>query len=204
MKIFSRIVLVLIASVLLFVGCSNKDNQSAEQATPEVAEQETLPPGHPGVGELKYTAPEGWITEAPASEMRRAQFRWPGVEGSGDAILAVFYFPGTGGTVEANLNRWYSQFKQSQGSATKMPVERAEKEVNGMKVTLTYVMGTYLQPQNLTTMSGPVEEKPNYAMLAAIVETPQGPWFFKAIGPQKTIDYWRDSFEKFVDTFKYE
>ena len=37
-------------------------------------------------------------------------------------------------------------------------------------------------------MGGPVDETPNYAMHAAIVETASGPWFFKAVGPIAEID----------------
>jgi hypothetical protein len=40
--------------------------------------------------------------------------------------------------------------------------------------------------------------------LAAIVEALNGPWFFKATGPKVTIDYWRQSFDQFTKTFKYE
>jgi hypothetical protein len=51
-------------------------------------------------------------------------------------------------------------------------------------------------------MSGPTDDFPNYALLGAIVPTQEGLWFFKATGPQKTIDAWRPAFEEFVKSFK--
>ncbi len=177
-------------------GCQQKQE-------PKQAE---LPKGHPDIqnphaGQLSYQVPKEWIQEEPSSSMRLSQYRLPGVQGKADAVMAEFHFPGTGGTVEANLQRWYSQFKQPDGSPTGHHAQRKEVEANGMKVVVVYVTGTYLQsPSGM--MMGDVVEKPGYAMLAAIAETPVGPWFFKAVGPKETIDHWRPAFEKFVQTFK--
>ncbi len=156
-------------------------------------------------GEVVYTVPEGWVSEPPRSQMRRAQFRWPGGEGSDDAVLAVFFFPGTGGSVEANLTRWYGQFKQPDSSSTLYHVNKSYRIINGIPVTLVYVTGIYVRPKNpMVMMGGPVEELPDYAMLAAIAETRNGPWFFKAVGPQKTIDRWKNSFDEFVKSFRIQ
>lgn len=153
-------------------------------------------------GEVAYTVPRGWVSETPRSKMRLAQFRWPGYEGANDAVLAVFFFPGTGGSVEANLARWYGQFKQPDSTSTLYHVQKSYRIINGIPVTLVYVTGTYIRPKNpMMMMGGPVEELPDYAMLAAIAETKNGPWFFKAVGPQKTVDHWRSSFDEFVKSF---
>ncbi len=197
-----RFVLGLTVVMLMWVaqGCQKK-------------EEATLPKGHPEVqnphaniqnphdGKLTYQVPKEWIQEEPQSRMRLSQYRLPGVNGKADAVMAEFHFPGTGGTVEANLQRWYGQFKQPDGSPTAHHAQRKEFEVNGMKVVVVYVTGTYLQSAS-GMMMGDVQEKPGYAMLAAIAETPAGPWFFKAVGPQETINHWRPAFEKFVQTFK--
>jgi hypothetical protein len=186
------------ASVLLIMtlsGCKSNQQQESETKT-GTASIKQLP-----AGEIDYTAPEGWVSQQPSS-MRKAEFGLPGVEGEQAAELAVFFFPGTGGTVQANLERWYGQFKQPDGSSTKDHAKTQEIDVNGLPVTVVYVTGTYLKSQSPMMMGGPVEEMPNHAMLAAIVETANGPWFFKATGPQKTIDHWRDSFDEFVRSFR--
>ena len=48
----------------------------------------------------------------------------------------------------------------------------------------------------------PAGAKPGYAMLAAIVETPSGLFFFKATGPEKTLKAAKPDFEKFLDTLR--
>lgn len=189
-----------IGAALLFIlaGCSSKEEKQQQNSQPAATAQ-ALP-----TGEVAYTVPSGWVSQQPSSQMRKAEFRWPGAEGQEDAELAVFFFPGTGGPVQANLDRWYSQFKQTDGSATADRAHTQKVDVNGLPVTVTYVTGTYLKPQSPMMMSGPVDEKPDYAMLAAIVETANGPWFFKATGPSATITHWRPSFDEFVKSLRVQ
>ena len=129
--------------------------------------------------------------------MRKAQYRLPGIEGAGDAEMAVFVFPGGGGAVQANINRWVSQFKQPGGSDSMDKAEISKIESHGLQVTLVYVTGSYLNE----TMGGSKSELADYAMIAAIVETSADPWFFKTVGPKTTINHWRQKFENFATTF---
>jgi hypothetical protein len=189
---------VLLGILIFFYGCDSGGKGNTNQ------QNENKVSGNPHSGEVTFTAPSEWVKETPSSSMRKAQYKWPGQDGKEDAELAVFYFPGTGGSVEANLQRWYGQFKQPDGSPTTDHVSQKKVQVNGMEVTEVYVTGTYLKSTSPMMMQGPVDELPDYAMLAAIVEAPNGPWFFKATGPEATIDFWRQSFDKFIQTFKYE
>ena len=67
-------------------------------------------------GELVFTAPTEWISEPVQSPMRMAQFSLQRADGDvEDAELVVFYFGGSGGTVEANLQRWTNQIVQPNG-----------------------------------------------------------------------------------------
>ncbi|MBI4531753.1 MAG: hypothetical protein HY709_09520 [Candidatus Latescibacteria bacterium] len=193
-----RVLYYLNLTGLIFVitlGCQSGRKQEVEKQA-ERPSKEQLPSG-----EITYTVPDGWVEQTPSSPMRRAQFGLPGVEGAGDAELAVFFFPGTGGTVEENLDRWYGQFTQPDGSSTKGRVEKKRMSVHGLPITMVYVTGTYLKSRSPTMMEGSVDEMPWYAMIAAVAETANGPWFFKATGPQKTIDSWRSNFERFVQSF---
>jgi hypothetical protein len=154
-------------------------------------------------GNVEYTVPEGWISETPSSNMRKAQFKLPGADGVADGELAVFFFPGTGGAIAANLSRWYNQFKQPDGSPTAAIAKSEKKIVNGLPITITFATGTFMK--NAGMMMGgahPAEELTDYALLAAIAETSNGPWFFKATGPAKTIEHWRSVFDEFVNSFK--
>ena len=148
---------------------------------------------------LRYTAPEGWVSETPKSSMRKAQYRLPRVEGDvEDAELVVFYFGGEGGSVQANVERWIGQF-QSDSSSNAEPRTR-RKESYGIPLTIVDVAGTY------TGAGGPMMSaaapKPNFRMLAAVAETATGPWFFKLTGPKNTVGRWEDSFESFLDSIR--
>jgi hypothetical protein len=182
--------ITLILGVILIFGCDSSN---------EIQQQAKI---NKNGSEITYSVPEGWISETPSSSMRKAQFKLPGEGESENAEMAVFNFPGTGGSVAANLNRWYGQFKQPDRSATRGHAEKKKIEVGDLSVTIVYVTGTFLQSTS-PMMTGPVEEKTNFALLAAIVDLSSGPWFFKAVGPEETIDHWRKSFDSFVKTFKY-
>ncbi len=177
---------------IIIAGCSS-EQQNQQQTQNQMQMQQTQPQVP-----LDWKAPAEWVREQPESNMRRGQYRLPGQEGTADAELAVFNFPGTGGTVEMNLNRWYGQFEQESGQSTQELAEKQILSVNGMPATIVFVTGTYLEAQSGMMMDGPVEKRENYAMLAAIVETGESPWFFKATGPEETINYWRADFTEFV------
>lgn len=189
-----KMVLILLVIILIW-SCDSGDNSS------QTASAESQVSLH-GAEMFHYEVPENWIEEKPQSPMRKAQFRWPGAEGEEDAEMALFHFPGTGGSIEQNLDRWFGQFSQPDGSDSESRVQKMNMTVDGMKVTVVYLSGTYLK-STTPMMSGPVEEKPDYAMLAAILESPDGPWFFKSVGPEKTIDFWRDEFNKFIQTVNW-
>jgi hypothetical protein len=134
--------------------------------------------------------------------MRQAQFLLPRVEGDGaDGELVVFYFgPGQGGSVDANIDRWVGQFGQPDGSASKDKAKTSRNQIAGMQVTFVDLNGTYQAP----IMPGAPERhnSPGYRLLAAVVETPDGPWFFKLVGPEKTIGKWAESFDQFIRSVK--
>lgn len=153
--------------------------------------------GGGGGGDLQWTAPDGWRSVTPSSSMRVAEWALAKSDGDADdASLVVFHFPGTGGSVQANLDRWYGQFEQPDGRATGDVAQVTTRDVASLHVTITDVTGTFAGGG---MMGGPPSApKPDYRMLAAIVETPAGPWFFKLTGPKRTVEHWRASFDAFV------
>lgn len=168
-----------------------------------------LPPGHPPLPSsnpppadtIAYERPEAWKEEPVKSQLRKAQFLIPRAEGdSEDGQMVVFYFgPGQGGGVEGNIERWKSMFSTADGKPVPdSQAKRDSKEVDGMKVTTLDVTGRYADPMAGKTTAAPQD----WRMLAAIVETPDGPWFFKAVGPMATMNAHQQSFDKFVTSIK--
>ena len=124
--------------------------------------------------------------------MRAATYTVPASGGDKeDGECGVFYFgPGQGGGIDANLQRWISQFE------TQAKPQTAKKTVNGLSLTTIDLSGTYLASAG--PMSPTKTSKPGYRLLGGIVEGPQGAVFFKFTGPAKTVSANQAAFEKLL------
>jgi len=152
-------------------------------------------------GTLAYVAPQGWQKQPVASSMRVAEFVLPRADGDiEDAQLVIYYFGGSGGSVEANLQRWVGQMQQPDGKPSSAVAKRETRAVNGLSVTLLDVSGTYVAE----TAPGSTDRhnKPNFRLRAGVVETANGPYFLKLTGPAKTIAKWDRAFNQFVASLK--
>jgi hypothetical protein len=136
--------------------------------------------------------------------MRAAQFVLPKAAGdTEDASLVLYYFgQGQGGSVQANLDRWVGQMQQPDGSSSKDKAKTETMKANGLNVTLLDVAGTYTA--EMTPGAGDRQNKSNYRMRAAVIETPRGPYFIKLTGPTKTIAQWDSSFMSFVNSMEFK
>lgn len=180
--------LILMAFVL--ASCA----QEQKEAPANPATRTTMPEG------ISWQVPAGWVQETPTSAMRKAQYTLPKVDDDGeDASVVIFYFQGQGGAVEANIQRWYTQIVQPDGSATADKATRREQTVNGLSQTIVDVTGTYLF--SARPMAGEKTRKPGFRMMAAVVQASSGPWFVKCVGPQKTVAKWEPSFGDFLNSF---
>lgn len=138
---------------------------------------------------LVYTLPAGWNETPVSSSMRLAQGEISGPGGA--AEFAVYFFgPGQGGGPEANLERWAGQVEAT------VPEQQETFETNGLKVTWIDVAGT-LKPVGMGM--GPSSPQPGGRLFGAVIEGPDGPWFFKVLGPDATLGAER---EKFVGMLK--
>jgi len=190
----------LLALIVILVFLVPACSRQKDEAAPQPAAGGGFTPG--SAADLTYQAPAGWAAETPASRMRRAQYRLLRADGdTEDAEMIVFYFPGQGGSVQSNIDRWVGMFAKADGTSAAGDAKTEKKTVNGLSITTIDVEGVYTN-QSMGPMAGSSGPKPDYRMLAAIVETPGGPWFFKLTGPKKTVEKWRGSFDDFVQTIK--
>jgi hypothetical protein len=170
-------------------------------STPPTVVSKNAPPASAAIsqGDLLLKAPDGWVSERPSSGMRVSQYQLPAAEGDPEAAsLVVYYFgPGQGGSVNANLERWIGQIQT--------PKDKAKTEtttVNGMKVTLLDVAGTYAGGD--MGGGGAGQSKPNFRMRAGVIETPKGAYFIKLVGPEKTVTKWDQAFQEFVKSAEFK
>jgi hypothetical protein len=139
------------------------------------------------------TVPSGWTSRPPSSSMRLAEYTAGGAE-----VVAYFFGPGQGGSVEANLARWKSQFSTPDGS----PVpEKIAKETNGpFPLTVAEYRGSYAR--GIGTGSAPDAARPNHALIAVVAETPNGTIFFQMFGPIPAVESQRAAYLAFVRGIK--
>ena len=152
---------------------------------------------------LRYDAPDDWTERPPESPMRVTEFRLPRVPGDAeDAELVVFYFGGSGGSIEANLQRWIGQMEQPDGRPSFEVAATTGFETNGLTVTVLDVPGTYvaaISPGATSRLN-----KANFRLMAAVVETPAGPYFFKLTGPDRTVARWDNRFLAFLRSVRVD
>ena len=148
---------------------------------------------------VQWAAPAGWKAEA-ARPMRAATYAVAPASGDSDPAECGIYFfgPGQGGSVDANLERWRSQFTDPNGRTTPAKIDKGQ--VHGLRVTRIDTSGSY------SGMGGPMAAKaqtvPGYRLLGAIIEAPGGNIFVKFTGPMKTIAANQPKFEQLLTSFQ--
>lgn len=152
------------------------------------------------VAGVAWEEPSSWKPQ-PRRPMRAATYAVPAAPGDSESGECAVYFFGTGqgGSVEANIRRWLGQFRTAEGN----PVESAEREdrtINGLEVTTLDVSGTFMfKPAPFAPKTIP---KPGYRMLAAIVQAPEGPVFFKLTAPEKTAAAAEEDFQQMLESLE--
>jgi hypothetical protein len=154
-------------------------------------------------GALGFDAPKEWTAQPSTSSMRVAQYSLARAAGdSEDAEVIVYYFGGSGGSVDANLDRWLGQMEQADGKPSKAVAKTSTMTTNGLKVTVLDVSGRYVA--EMTPGSPTRHNKPNFRMKAAVIETPKGPYFVKLTGPAKTVERWDTAFAGFLKSARFK
>lgn len=149
---------------------------------------------------LEYQAavPAGWTTAPASSSMRLAQYTISGPDGSVGAEVVVYYFgKGQGGNVEANLQRWKSQFSVPDGSAAYENVTR--DSTGAFPITVAEYRGTYARGIGAGDEGA---AKPGQSLVAMIAETPRGTLFFQLFGTTAAVTPQRDALVRFVRSLK--
>lgn len=157
----------------------------AEKTAPKTLEK--LPDGRLALGPFSLALPAGWTEKPITSSMRTAHFVLPGAAAGAEAELIVYYFGEDGaGSVEDNFDRWLGQFQQPDGKPSKSVAKTEKLKLAGQDAHLVTVAGRYVT----TTMPGggdPID-KADHALIGAIVASPRGPYYFKLVGPKRTVD----------------
>jgi hypothetical protein len=126
--------------------------------------------------------------------MRLLQFRAPGKTEGEEAAFVLYYFgPRQGGSLEANVERWKSQFSRPDGGEVEAVITSLEGTYPADLVELegSYARGVGLGPSG--------EAQPGQMLLAAIVESPQGSLYPQLHGPVDLVKTLRGDFIAFIE-----
>ena len=161
----------------------------------------TLPPGHPGLGDLatpaatsgpishegqpNWQVPAGW-QEVAAGQLLVAKFNISG-DGGATASVNVSSSPGDGGGLAANVNRWRGQL----GLPPVTEILTTPIDVTGNKAQFVDMSGTNAQTGQPAQLIG------------VVVSLPDRTWFYKLMGDTKVVAGQKDAFTKFVQGVKY-
>ncbi|NOY90746.1 MAG: hypothetical protein GXP55_06000 [Deltaproteobacteria bacterium] len=169
------------------------------------APQGAVPPGHPGasagqgrpaldpanptVGGVAWSPVDGLTSRPPSNDMRAAEY--VATSEAGEAVLVVSFFPGMGGSVEENVQRWIGQFTDASGQPLTGNLSETVT-LHGLSAAKVDVSGSY------AGMGG--EGAAGQRLLGLIVQAPSGPVFFKFVGPAATVTASEAAFDQLVDS----
>ncbi len=149
-------------------------------------------------GAFELDAPAAWQSKQPRTRIVEHEFAVSPAKG--DEQEGRVTVMGAGGGVQANLDRWYQQFTQPDGSATKDRAKVEKRQVAGQDVTVVDISGTFM---DRPAPMAPGVERSHYRMLGAIIETKKnGQHYIKFYGPERTVTENAEAFTKMVDSLK--
>ena len=150
-------------------------------------------------GALKLEAPASWNKVKPRSFVVEYEIAVP--KSDGDAADGRLTIMGAGGSVDANIQRWYGQYVQPDGGKTEDVAKVTNSDIAGSKVTWVDIKGTLLDKPGGPMAGGKTVERENYRTLAAIIQTDEhGQYFVKLYGPAKTITDNEAAFKGFIES----
>jgi hypothetical protein len=176
---------------------------SPHGATPEQTPPKTLEPlpeGRVAMGPFSLAPPAGWTAKPITSSMRAADFLLPAKPGAEAELVVTYFGPNGAGSIDDNVERWVGQFTQADGKSSRDVAKIEKLTFAGQDATVIAVSGHYAA-QAMPGGAGAVD-KQDQSLLAAIVVSPSGPYYFKLVGAKSTIDANAAAFRAMLTSMK--
>jgi hypothetical protein len=148
---------------------------------------------------LDYEAvvPPSFVTRAASSAMRLAEWSVTRTDGTSAEVIVYYFGEGQGGSAEANIARWSSQFTSAEGG----PVTPRVGTLDGTAFVTTVAEydGAYARSVG---MGSAATADPDQALVAAVVETPRGNLFLQLFGDRAAVAETRTDFLEMVGSIR--
>lgn len=180
---------------------------ASDQTGKEDEKEEKLQKLELADGRLVLEVPSRWKRELPRVRIIEVELTVPPKETEGDekgedADACRLTIMPSGGSIEANIDRWMGQFKQPDGKSSREAAKIEKKEYDGLAVHLVDLAGTFLDRRG---PFAPAQEKENHRMLAAIIETDgAGNYFVKFTGPAETVEHNAAAFWRALEELEWK
>ncbi len=193
-----KLTVILLPVVFLAMSCMNSNKPEKVEMRSQEQNQEQSEPeqlienrgDEIAFADFTLKKPEAWVVREPSSEMRLVELVSPK---SPENPIVGFYFGNRDEMVNANINRWRGQFaKEENFNRETMDDGQVYVEIDG-----TYKLKPFPMAQEFT-------ETPDYKMLAAIIPSNKGPYFFKITGPASELNSLEEEFLSFLNSYKKE
>jgi hypothetical protein len=158
--------------------------------------------GRESKGALSHARPAGWV-EGPERPMRELTY-FAGPEGAVAEVSVTKLGGTTFGDILTNINRWRGQVGlEPVGKAEDQPVEK--KEIGGnLAACFDFVgPGERSTGSKLPVAQGQEPAVAQKRMLFVMMAVENDVWFFKMIGPGKTVGEEKGNFEGFVKSVEF-
>jgi hypothetical protein len=141
------------------------------------------------VGPLRFDRPESWQWVKPSGAFRTAQLEKKAPDGTSLVITFSRFPAGEGGSVQANIDRWISQFTQTTGTP-----EVISHAGPGCPFTLVRILGT----MKGGVPGGPPKDLPQAMLRGGILEAEGELVMVKLAGPASAVRSGEKDFEALI------
>jgi hypothetical protein len=142
--------------------------------------------------------PPSFQAHPVSSQMRLAEYTVQGSD-SAHADVVVYYFgQGQGGSAQANIARWTSQFTTADGGPVTPRISAPDG--TSFPTTVAEYEGSYARGVGMGP--GAAAATPDQGLVAAVVETPQGNLFLQLFGDRTAVAAVRKDFLHMVTSIR--
>jgi len=151
------------------------------------------------LGGLRSQTPADWREEQPDDPRYYKQYRLEPVDDdkSPGQVTVSFVSQENNRSAKVLVRRWQEMFLPPEGQTIQEASKLRKLTVNGAAASYLDIRG------DLKGIPGDdATPRQDYRLLGAYLNTPKGPYVIRVLGPNRTVEYYRNEFESWVKGFK--